>query len=132
VPGRALVAVLIAAVVTVAAAAFALGRGVASDSGGSSTAATSTGPAAVPANATGVEIKDFAFNPANVTVKVGTAVTWTNDDSVGHTVTTDNGSLASQELQQGQTYSSTFTTAGTVSYFCAIHRFMTATVVVEP
>jgi plastocyanin len=131
VAGRSLIAVIVAAVVTVGAAAFALGRGMASDSSNSSatTAASSGQPER---SATPVEIIDFAFSPETVTVKVGSAITWTNGDGFAHSVKSADGSFVSQDLQQGQSYASTFTTPGSYAYVCGIHNSMTGTVVVEP
>jgi len=95
----------------------------------------STSPAAPagPAVATNaVDIKEFAFGPQSVTVKVGTTVTWTNDDQDPHTVTSQNGNgpLKSSTLQKGDKFQYTFTKAGTFDYLCTIHPFMTGTVVV--
>ena len=90
-------------------------------------------PAAGAAVATdSVSIKNFAFAPAAITVKVGATVTWTNQDTDAHTVTSQNnaGPLNSQPLNTGQSYSHTFTQPGTYSYLCTIHPFMTATVTV--
>jgi amicyanin len=94
--------------------------------------ATLTNTAAVAGNA--VTIKNFAFAPTALKVKVGTTVTWTNQDSDAHTVTSqDNGGpLSSAALNTGQTYSYTFTKPGTYAYLCTIHPFMTATVTVTP
>jgi amicyanin len=90
------------------------------------------GAATAPVAAHAVAIKNFAFAPTAVTVKVGTTITWTNKDSDAHTVTStgSGGPLNSPALSTGQTFSFTFTTAGSYSYFCTIHPFMTATVVV--
>lgn len=78
-----------------------------------------------------VTIKDYAFTPATITVKVGTKVTWTNQDAVGHTVTADSGSGPDSELfDQGQSYSYTFNKAGTYTYHCAPHPYMKGTVIV--
>ncbi len=127
---RPLIAVVVAAVVTIGAAAFAVGRGVASDSGGGGTvAATTVAPAA---GATDVGIMDFAFAPETVTVKVGSVVTWTNGDGVAHSVKSSDGTFVSGNLEQGQSFSATFATAGTFAYICGIHNSMTGTVVVEP
>jgi plastocyanin len=80
-----------------------------------------------------VEISNFAFSPATLTVPVGTKVTWTNKDSASHTVTSDDGkTFDSKGMAQGATYSFTFTTAGTFAYHCAVHPMMTATVIVTP
>jgi plastocyanin len=99
----------------------------------SSTAASSSAaPAPVPAAGNAVAIRNFAFSPASLTVKVGTKVTWTNQDSDAHTVTSDGSarSLNSRALNTGETFSFTFTKAGTYKYLCTIHPFMTATVTV--
>ena len=61
----------------------------------------------------------------------GTTVTWTNSDSTQHTVTADDGSFDSGVLAQGQTFSHTFDTAGTIAYHCTIHPNMQATVTVQ-
>lgn len=85
-----------------------------------------------PVAADAVTIKGFAFSPANITVKVGTTVTWTNQDQDAHTVTAKNGSFGSSALDTGASYKFTFTKPGTYDYLCTIHPFMTATVVVTP
>lgn len=78
-----------------------------------------------------VDIKNFLFNPATLNIKTGTVVTWTNSDNVSHTVTSDSGTLLnSKTLAPGQSFSFTFTNAGTVKYHCAIHPAMKGTVVV--
>jgi plastocyanin len=81
---------------------------------------------------TAVAIKNYAFVPAALTVAVGTKVTWTNDDAAPHTVTIQSGpvSFSSPTLQKGDSYTYTFTTAGTYKYYCAVHPSMTASVVV--
>ncbi|MCQ4079371.1 plastocyanin/azurin family copper-binding protein [Streptomyces sp. RB6PN25] len=84
----------------------------------------------VPVAGNAVSIKNFAFSPAVLKVKVGTTVTWTNQDGDAHTVTSagSGGPLKSAPLTTGATYSYTFTKPGTYAYFCSIHPFMTATV----
>ncbi len=86
-----------------------------------------------PVSATRVAIQNFAFSPATVTVKAGTTVTWTNQDSDPHTVTAKSGAGPdSPTLDQGATYQYTFTKAGQYAYLCTIHPFMLGTVVVTP
>ncbi|MRS04355.1 hypothetical protein EG832_14240 [bacterium] len=80
---------------------------------------------------TEVEIEDFAYVPATITVKVGTTVTWTNKDTVRHTVTADSGLFDSGLFGKGESFSYTFTEAGTYSYFCIPHTYMKGVVVVE-
>lgn len=80
-----------------------------------------------------VSIKDFAFSPAAITVKKGTKVTWTNNDSTRHSISPDTETAefkASELLSQGATYSVTFNTVGTFSYHCTPHPYMKASVTV--
>jgi len=130
--GRSLIVVIVAAAVTIGAAAFALGRGVASDSSSGTTVVAACSPTQSAGATTPVEIKDFAFSPETVTVKVGSAITWTNGDGFAHSVKSADGSFVSQDLQQGQTFTTTFTAPGTHPYVCGIHDSMTGTVLVEP
>ncbi len=101
--------------------------------------ATSASPAATLAEVPGgkaatgalaVEIKDFAFHPASVTVNVGDTITWTNQDTAPHTATANDGSFDTGNLNKGQSGSHTFTKAGTFAYICSIHPNMKGTVTV--
>jgi len=80
-----------------------------------------------------VSIKNFAFSPVNISVKAGTKVTWTNNDSATHTVTETDGKTgpSSGNLNNGDSYSFTFTKPGIYHYDCAIHPNMTGTVTVN-
>lgn len=86
--------------------------------------------AAAPVSGDAVAIKNFAFSPATLKVKAGTKVTWTNQDTDAHTVTSagKGGPLHSAALATHATYSYRFTKPGTYAYLCTIHPFMTATV----
>ncbi|MBX7546984.1 cupredoxin domain-containing protein [Streptomyces sp. tea 10] len=77
-----------------------------------------------------VTIRSFAFTPATLKIKAGTTVTWTNQDTDAHTVTsaTAGGPLHSPALATHAGYSHRFTEPGTYAYLCTIHPFMTATV----
>jgi plastocyanin len=79
----------------------------------------------------GVSIANFAFAPQSITVHVGDTVTWTNNDTVGHTATADAGSFDTGTIAPGSSASVTVHQAGTFTYHCAIHRSMTGTIVVE-
>ncbi|HJX13238.1 MAG TPA: cupredoxin family copper-binding protein [Dehalococcoidales bacterium] len=93
---------------------------------------TPPGPGITPApSAVAVEIASFAFSPATITVPAGTTVTWTNNDSAPHTVTTRTPLFDSGSLSRGETFSYTFAQAGAYEYYCAIHPRMTAVVIVE-
>ena len=79
-----------------------------------------------------VTIANYAFSPANLSVRAGDKVTWTNTDTAPHDATTTSAPVAfhSPRLEKGQSWSYTFTTPGTYSYICSIHPDMHATVVV--
>ena len=72
-----------------------------------------------------------AFAPDQVEIAVGGTVTWTNTDSVTHTSTADQGSWDSGSVAPGGKFSSTYTTAGTFPYHCAIHPGMIGTITVR-
>jgi plastocyanin len=78
-----------------------------------------------------VDIQDFRYGPAEVTVPVGTRVTWTNHDEEPHTITSATGAFASSGLGHDETFTQTFTRPGRYAYFCALHPQMTANVVVR-
>ncbi len=89
-------------------------------------------PAPSPApTATEMEISGFAFIPETITISVGTAVTWTNNDSPTHTVTTRDTLFDSGTLSGGATFSYTFAQSGTFEYYCKIHPYMTGKIIVE-
>jgi plastocyanin len=77
-----------------------------------------------------VQIKNFAFSPATITVRAGATVVWTNDDAIQHDVTFDSGGIASSVLNHSDTFSHTFATAGTYHYICSLQPFMHGTVIV--
>jgi plastocyanin len=95
-------------------------------------------PAAATASTAGgsaVTIKNFAFDPAVLTVKAGTTVTWQNQDGAPHAIASDSGAPAaftSSQLATGASYSFTFSQPGTYTYHCSIHPSMTGTIVVQP
>jgi plastocyanin len=82
------------------------------------------------AQAGAVTIADFAFSPKELDVKVGSKVTWTNTDGTTHSVVADDGSFKSQDLDQGATFTTNFSTPGTFTYVCGIHGSMKGTIVV--
>ena len=77
-----------------------------------------------------VTIKEFSYDQETVTVKKGTTVTWTNDDSDEHSATADDGSFDTGLLGMGESGSVTFAEVGTYTYHCSTHPNMTGTVVV--
>jgi len=79
---------------------------------------------------TKVMIDNFTFAPAQLTVKIGTTVTWTNRDDIPHTVVSA-GKFRSKAMDTDGSFSFTFTDAGEYKYFCSLHPHMTGTVRVE-
>ncbi len=78
-------------------------------------------------------VGSFQFNPATITIKVGTTVVWTNSTGVPHTSTSDASSAVSWDsgvVNPGAKFSMTFTQAGTFSYHCSFHPSMLAKVIV--
>ena len=78
-----------------------------------------------------VAIDNFAFGPTDLTVAVGTTVTWTNRDDIPHTVVSTDKVFKSKVLDTNEKFSFTFGTPGTYPYFCSIHPKMTGKVVVQ-
>lgn len=89
-----------------------------------------TAPSAAPSTSSrSVSIQNMAFGPDKISIPAGAKVTWTNQDSVEHTVTFDSASIPSSgNLPNGASFSATFDSPGTFSYHCAIHPGMTGTV----
>jgi amicyanin len=79
-----------------------------------------------------VKIANFTFEPPVLTVKVGTTVTWVNDDDIPHLVSEKDGKFRSSALDTDATFAQTFNDAGTIEYFCVLHPHMTGKIVVEP
>jgi plastocyanin len=82
------------------------------------------------AEAFNVQVVDFAFQPADLTVPVGATVTWTNAGQRPHTVSADDGSFDSGRLDPGETFSHTFTEPGTFSFHCGFHPQMIGAITV--
>ena len=84
-----------------------------------------------------VSISNMSFVPSTVTISAGSSVTWVNNDSMDHTVTSDTALFDSGTISAagtsgaGGTFTYTFNTPGTYPYHCAIHPGMTGTIVVN-
>lgn len=78
-----------------------------------------------------VDIRDYAFAPAEIRIRAGQTVVWTNRDAVGHTSTSTSGGWDSRLLTTGESYRMTFEQAGTYEYVCTPHPNMRGRVVVE-
>jgi plastocyanin len=153
-----LLSLSVASSIAISAPYSASAQGVTGQGGGYATNATMTGAGnATNATATGASgantgtsvsivsgsssLTDTAYQPNPIQVSVGNTVTWTNNDSQPHTVTSgsngqpDNKFNSSPNfsplLNPGQTFSFTFTQAGTYPYFCMLHPNMVGTVSVS-
>ncbi len=93
-------------------------------------AAASVSLAAVAATRV-VAIRPAGFAPATRTIQTGDSIRWRNDDTVNHQVVADNGHFASPVLRPRQTYTRTFTTAGTFRYRDALEPAERGTIVVQ-
>lgn len=81
-----------------------------------------------------VDIRNMMFTPSQITVQKGQSVTWTNNDSMTHTVVDDLsnvGGPASGDIAPGQSYTFTFNKTGSFQYHCSIHPSMRGTIVVK-
>ncbi|UWG96599.1 cupredoxin family copper-binding protein [Dehalobacter sp. DCM] len=76
-----------------------------------------------------VLIEDYQFQPAEITIQKGEAITWIYKDAVGHTAT--GKSFDSGLLNQDQLYKQTFNEAGTFDYLCTPHPYMKGKVIVQ-
>jgi len=83
------------------------------------------------ANSLSARVEDFSFEPARLEVQRGTRVTWTNEGQVIHTVTANDSSFDSGEIDSGAKGSVTFSRPGTYEYHCTPHPFMRGVIVVR-
>jgi plastocyanin len=124
---------VVVAAVIVAACSSSSATSAPTGAPAASTPASAAPPSAAPGGATGsaVSIKDFAFEPATITAKVGAEITWTNTGNAAHTVTFDSGGPDSGSLAAGATFKHAFDAAGTFTYHCNFHSSMQGTVTVS-
>jgi plastocyanin len=81
-----------------------------------------------------IDMKDIKYVPADATVPVGQTVTWTNSDSVAHTVTKESGvgpDFDSGTIAAGKTFKQKFGTEGEIAYYCTLHPNQKGTLTVE-
>ncbi len=71
-----------------------------------------------------VRISNFAFVPPDLTVKVGTTVTFRNEDDEPHLVVAGDGSFRSRALDTKDSFAYDFSQPGEFSYFCSLHPHM--------
>lgn len=78
-----------------------------------------------------VAIEGFSFKPPQLDIPVGTAVTWTNNDSAPHAVTARDNSFDSGRLPKGATFNYTFKQSDVFEYYCKVHPSMVGKVTVK-
>jgi plastocyanin len=115
---------------TEAPTATSVATDVASSTPTGTEGATATTEATSTATGQAVQAPIASFTLPSLTVSVGTTVTWSNQDGVGHTATAADGEFDSGTITDG-TYSHTFEAAGTFAYACLIHPSMTGEIVVQ-
>ena len=94
------------------------------------TRAARTSPPGVATAPLMITIKNFTYSPMMLSVKLGQTIDIVNLDTATHTITSDDGSFDSGNLTQGQHYRFTPKKAGTYTYICDIHQYMTGTITV--
>ena len=93
--------------------------------------ALATAAPAPAASVATVHIRNFAFVPPALTVAAGTTVRFVNDDAEAHTVTATAKTFNSEGIDGGASWTYRFTSPGRFDYFCALHPYMRATVIVR-
>ena len=101
-------------------------------SGCQSTNKTGTAGQAAVQGDSSVTIRNYMFQPSDLTISVGSTVTWTNEDSVPHKIVSDTGSeISSGVITTNNVYKHTFSQKGTYAYHCSIHPSMQGIITVE-
>ncbi len=123
-----------AAVVVLSLGVGACGKSSTSASSSTpTTAAAAAGATTTPgaaAKAGAINIHSFMFQPNPTTAKVGDTITVTNQDGTDHSLTATDGSFDTGVFSSGSK-TITLTKAGTFTYHCKIHNFMTGTITVS-
>jgi plastocyanin len=121
----------------IVAAAIVLGGGGCGggdDGGGGSTTASSSPSGASGGGGGGaqtIDISNFKFAPATITVPAGSKLTVKNSDTTAHTATADDGAFDTSDIEPGSSATITVKSAGSVPYHCSIHSFMHGMIVVH-
>lgn len=79
-----------------------------------------------------VTIDNFAFTPATLSVKAGTAIVFVNHDDLPHNVIEANGGFKSRALDTDETFTRVFDKPGEIVYFCGLHPHMQGKIIVTP
>ena len=126
--------IILAAVLTATVVLSGCGGGSGSDgsaSDGGTATTTTKADGGSSSDQKKVEIADFAFDPADLEVKVGDTVTFTNSDDATHTATAEDGDptmFDTGDIKSGDDAGVTFDEAGDYEYECSIHDYMKGTI----
>jgi plastocyanin len=108
---------------------FSIGCGSSSTPPSSPTPTPGSMPVSIVSGSRTLTTTAYAPNPVNIAV--GGSLTWTNNDTIAHTATDNNGGWDSGSIAPGGQFTRTFSTAGTFAYHCTIHPNMVGTVNVQ-
>jgi plastocyanin len=93
------------------------------------TSGSASGSAGPPGRA--LEIRNFAYSPTPLVAKAGSTITVANDDGTVHTLTADDKSFDSGNLEGGARTTIELGAPGTYTYHCDVHNYMTGKIVVR-
>jgi plastocyanin len=83
------------------------------------------------ANSHSISIKDQKFDPTSVDAKVGDTIVFTNNDDRDHSVSSSDGTIKSDNLRPGATYSVKLTKSGKITFNCTYHPREKGTITVS-
>ena len=124
--GRTTLAVIVVAVVLVVALGAYYYLNNMNASSGSQTVTVN-----IPRAAGSKQALNYSPNTLTLVIGVNNTVNFVNQDTFTHTVTANDGTFNSGDIAAGNTWNHTFSTAGTFSFHCAYHGWMTGTIVVK-
>lgn len=78
-----------------------------------------------------IAINNFTYIPPTIEITSGTKVTWTNNDSVAHTVTSNDKIFDSGNMPRNATFNFTFNNTGTYEYYCIPHPYMKGKIIIK-
>ncbi len=134
---RAILTLCLAALMTLALAACGGGTASSAPSSAATAAPAASAPAAGPVceettdpGDVAASVKDFAFEPAEISAKVGQVIAFTNTGAAPHTATLDDDSCTTPAINVGAADGLTFSVAGSYPFHCSIHAQMKGTITV--
>jgi plastocyanin len=102
------------------------------DDGGGDQGGGGATAGACPSGSVEIKMVDIKFDPQEATAGVGQEICWVNEDTIDHNAVAESGADFESELfGEGETFTATVDSPGTVEYVCTIHPGMTGTITVE-